>query len=447
MNAISASSAAARFHAPSASERWYVLGVMCLIYALNVADRYVVSTVLEPIRLELGLNDAGVAFLTGVPLALFYVSFGLPISWLADHRNRRNIVASALLLWSAFTVVCGLSRTYLQFLCARIGVGVGEAGGLPPSSSIVSDYFAAHRRPMAFTVLALGAPIGAWLAADVAGAIAHAYGWRAVFLALGVPGVALGALVLATIREPARGRLDAAGAHASAGSSLWSAAQFLWRQRAAFHVLMGCGICSLWGWGLIWWTPAFLMRMYGLDVGQAGAVTGPMHLFGGIAASVGTAWLLSRPFMRAPRRLLWLLAAGVSLATLPSFLAYWTHALWAAKLMLWLFIPAIYFFIGPCMGLLQNLAPARYRSMFIALSLLVGNVLNLIVAPQAVGLLSDYFAHGQPTDSASLRLALLILAPTGLWAVAHFCLAQRTIIADLARAGLGSAAAHAGATA
>jgi MFS family permease len=406
--------------------------MMCTIYAINIADRYVVSTVLEPIRLELRLTDAGVAFLTGVPLALFYVTFGLPISWLADRFNRRNILAAALILWSTFTVLCGLSRSYLQLLLARIGVGVGEAGGLPPSSSIVSDCFPADRRPMAFSVLALGAPIGAWLGADMAGAVAHAYGWRAAFLALGVPGVAMGILAYLTIREPTRGRLDAARADTS--SSLLGAVRYLWRQRAAFHVLMGCGVCSLWGWGLIWWTPAFLMRTYHLDVGEAGAVTGPIHLIGGMAATAGTAWLLSRPYMTAPRRVLWLLGAGVGFATVPSFIAYWTHTLWVSKLMLWLYIPAIYFFIGPCMGLLQNLAPAHLRSMFIALSLVVGNVLNLIVAPQAVGLASDFFAHGRATDAASLRLALLFLAPTGFWAVGHFYLAGSTVIADLRRA-------------
>jgi predicted MFS family arabinose efflux permease len=285
---------------------------------------------------------------------------------------------------------------------------------------------------MAFSVLALGAPIGAWLGADMAGAVAHAYGWRAAFLALGVPGLIMGILTYLTIREPTRGRLDAARADTSA--SLLGAMRFLWRQKAAFHVLMGCGVCSLWGWGLIWWTPAFLMRTYRLDVGEAGAVMGPIHLIGGIAATAGTAWLLSRPYMTAPRRVLWLLGAGVGIATVPSFIAYWTHTLWLSKLMLWLYVPAIYFFIGPCMGLLQNLAPAHLRSMFIALSLVVGNVLNMIVAPQAVGLASDFFAHGGPTDAASLRLALLLLAPTGFWAVAHFCLASRTVIADLRRA-------------
>jgi MFS family permease len=428
-----------RSQAPSSLERWYVLAMTCLIYAINIADRYVVSTVLEPIRLELRLTDAGVAFLTGIPLALFYVTFGLPISWLADRSNRRNILAAALVIWSAFTVLCGLSRTYWQFLLGRIGVGVGEAGGLPPSSAILSDCFPAERRPMAFTVLALGAPIGAWLGADMAGAVAHAYGWRAAFLVLGTPGLIAGIVVYFTIREPARGRLDAV--NETLKPSMLDSLRFLWSQRAAFHVLMTTGVCSLWGWGLIWWTPTFLMRTYDLNVGEAGAVTGPIHLIGGISASLGTAWLLSRPNMVDPRRVLWVLVVGVGFTTIPSFLAYWTHELWFAKCMLWIFIPAIYFYIGPCMGLLQNLAPHHMRSMFIAWSLLVGNVFNLIVAPQSIGMLSDWFARGHGADAASLRLALLILAPTGFWATWHAYRATKTVIQDQKRA-VGYATAH-----
>ena len=172
--------------APSSIERWYVLLIMCIGYAINIADRYVVTTVMESMRLELKLTDAGIAFLTGVPLAVFYVTLGIPLSWLADRSNRRNILSAALVTWSAMTAFCGLSQNYLQFLLARIGVGVGEAGGTPPANSIVADYFPAARRPMAMTVFALGAPLGAWMGADMAGFVANAYGWRAAFLALGI---------------------------------------------------------------------------------------------------------------------------------------------------------------------------------------------------------------------------------------------------------------------
>jgi len=421
-----------RSQAPSSIERWYVLTLMCLIYAINIADRYVVSTVLEPIRLDLHLDDAGVAMLTSWPLALFYVTCGIPISWLADRTNRRNILAVSLVMWSGFTALCGLSRGALQFALARIGAGIGEAGGTPPSTAIVSDCFPPDRRPMAMTVLALGAPIGAWIAADVAGAIARAYDWRHAFLALGVPGLIVGIVVYLTIREPARGRLDSIVEDLK--PSIKETWRFFRQQKAAFHVVMGGGVCALWGWGLMYWTPPFLMRTYHLDVGQAGAVTGNIHLIGGSLATVGTAWLLSRPSMADPRRVVWLMAGVVALTTIPSIIAYWTHSLIVAKIMFWIFIPAIYFYIGPCFGLLNNLSPCHMRSMFIAVSLLVANVFNLIVAPKLVGELSDWFAGGHGTDAASLRMAMLILAPTGFWAAYHLYAASKTILADQKRA-------------
>jgi predicted MFS family arabinose efflux permease len=418
----------AKVRAPSVVERWYVLTLMCLIYAVNIADRYVVSTVLEPIRLELHLGDTGVAFLTGVTLALFYVTLGIPISLLADRANRRNILAACLIIWSGFTAALGLSRNYLQFLLARIGVGAGEAGGTPTSCALLADFFPADRRPMAFTILALGAPIGAWLGSDMAGAVAHAYGWRSAFLALGIPGLILGFTVLLTVREPARGRLD--GIEKEQRASIPESLRFLWRQKAAIHSMMGAGVCALWGWGLIWWTPTFLMRTYNLNVGEAGAVTGHIHLVGGVIASLGTAWLLGRPFMVDPRRVCWVLTGGVALATIPSFIAFWTHSLPLAKAMFWIFIPAIYFYIGPCMAQVQNLAACHMRSVFAAWSGLCGNVFNLVVAPQVVGFLSDWYAGGHATDAASLRFGMLVLAPTGFWAAWHLYMTGRTIVQD-----------------
>ena len=418
--------------APTASPpslmRWYVLGIMCLGYAINIADRYVVTTVMEPMRLELNLTDSGIAFLTGIPLAVFYVTLGIPISWLADRANRRNILAGALVLWSGMTALCGLSQNYLQFMLARIGVGVGEAGGTPPANSIIADNFVAARRPMAMTVFALGAPLGAWMGADMAGAVANLYGWRAAFLVLGIPGLLLGIIVFLTIQEPQRGRLDASDQ--TARPTFKETMAFLWKQRAYFHVCMGGGVSALWGWGLIWFTPTFLQRAYHLNVGQAGGLIGPIHLIAGFAAIVATAWLLSRRFFDDPRHVCWLVAGGVALSTIPSFFAFYTHELWVAKLMFWLFIPAIYFYIGPAMALIQNLAPAKMRATFIAVSLLVANVLNLIVAPQAVGFMSDHFAGPAGADAESLRLALLILAPTGFWSAYHYWAATKTIVAN-----------------
>ena len=415
-------------HAASPMVRWYILAIMCLTYAINIADRYVVTTVMESMRLELHLTDSGIAFLTGIPLAVFYVTLGIPLSWLADKSNRRNILAAALVVWSAMTALCGSSQNYFQFLLARIGVGVGEAGGTPPANSIIADNFTAARRPMAMTVFALGAPLGAWMGADMAGSIANLYGWRAAFLVLGVPGLLLGLIVYLTIQEPERGRLDA-GDQAT-NVTFPQSMRFLWQQKACIHAIMGGGVYAFWGWGLMWFTPTFLQRAYHLNVAEAGAVTGPIHLVAGTLATLATAWALSRRIFDDPRNVIWLLVGGAVLATVPSFFAYYTHTLWVAKVMLWLFIPAIYFYIGPAMALIQNLAPAKMRATFIAISLLVANVLNLIIAPQAVGFMSDYFAGPGGADAESLRRALLVLAPTGLWAAYHYWVASQTIIEE-----------------
>ncbi len=417
---------------PSLAVRWYVLIVMCVVYAISIADRYVVSTVLDPIRKDLHLTDSGVALLTGAPLALFYVTFGIPISWLADRSNRRNILAASLVAWSAMSALCGLSRTSWQFMLARIGVGVGEAGGTPPANSIIGDYFPAGRRPMAMAIFALGAPIGAWMGADLAGWVANLYGWRAAFFVLGVPGVAIGLLVWATIREPERGRLDEVTD--AAAPTFWATMRFMLSQRASFHVMTGGALSAFWGWGLMYFTPTFIQREWSLSVGDAGAVVGPIHLIGGSLASLLTAWCCAHRAFTDPRRVVWLLAGVTAVCTVPSFLAYWTHSLPLATAMFWLFIPAIYFYIGPAMGLVQNLAPAGMRAMFIAVSLVSANVLNLIVAPWMVGWLSDRFGGAHGADAASLRLALLILAPTGFWAAFHYWRAARTIVEDQKRA-------------
>ncbi|GHC90557.1 spinster family MFS transporter [Novosphingobium pokkalii] len=418
--------------------QWYVLVLLSLVYAMNIADRYVITTVMESIRLDLKLTDSGVALLTGVALALFYVTIGIPVSALADRFSRRNIISGALLLWSGLTILTGLSSTFGQMLLARIGVGIGESGGTPPSTSMLADYFRPAQRPAALTVYALGSCLGAWIGADVAGRVADLYGWRHAFLALGVPGVVLAALIFLTVREPRRGMMDAPRAAPAAPEAprlpLWRALAFLLRQRATMHLMMGGAVTALWGWGLMWWTPTYLQRAYGLSAGQAGEILGPMHLIAGSLATVATAVLMTSRFMADPRRVLILMAGVVAVITVPSFFIYWTHDLAVAKLCLWLFVPAMYFYIGPSFGLLQNVVPAQMRATACALTLLMANIANLVIAPQFVGLVSDHVAAGHGADAASLRVALLILAPTGLWAAWHYWAATRNILAEQERA-------------
>lgn len=412
-------------------QRWYVLFVMMLVYTISIADRYVLSTLLGPISKDLNLSDTGAASL-GIPLALFYVTMGIPLSWLCDRTNRRNLLAASVAVWSLMTALTGFTRGYIDLLLARVGVGVGEAGGTPACNSIIADYFPADRRSMAMTIFALGAPIGAWLGSDIAGYVSNLYGWHSAFFVLGIPGILLAILIMVTIKEPKRGRLDAVVEEKA--PSVMETVRFLWSQKAAVHGMLGAGLSAFWGWGLMWFTPLFIQRTYGMDEGAAGSLLGEIYLVGGIAASLVTAYVVARPRFTNPRRIARLLAVVTAVATVPSFLAYYTYDLAVAKLMWWLFIPAIYFYIGPAMALCQNLAAPRMRGMAIAISLLIANVLNLIIAPAIVGGLSDYFAGPQGADAESLRLAQLILAPSGLWCAWHYWRAGKYIIEDQKRA-------------
>lgn len=405
------------FSAPR--DRWYVLGVLTLVYALNIADRFSISTLIEPIRLELHLSDGGVAFLTGVALALFYVTVGIPIASLADRANRRNILALALAIWSGMTALCGVSQNYWHLLLARFGVGIGEAGGTPPSTSILADKFPPARRPLALTIFALGASLGAWLGSSIAGAVAEKHGWRAAFLVLGAPGLFVAVVVWLTVREPRRAGLDSEAPQAAPRSSILETLRFIGRQRAALHLLIGGSVATFWSWGLMWWMPTFLVRSYHMSLGQAGAQLGRMHLLAGTAGTLLAGWLMSRPAAENPLHVTRLLALSTALTTVPSLLILCAQTQSVALSLLWIFVPAVYFYMGPVLGLLQNVVPAHMRATTCAILLFASNVANLVIAPQVVGWCSDWFADSFGAGQESLRWALFVIAPSGFWAAYH----------------------------
>jgi predicted MFS family arabinose efflux permease len=418
--------------AQAPADRWYVLGVLTAVYALNIADRFSISTVIEPIRKELHLSDGGVAAITGVALGVLYVTIGIPLAAFADRANRRNILVLALAVWSAMTTLCGFARTSWHLFLARVGVGIGETGGTPPSTSILADKFPPARRPMALTIYALGACLGAWLGSSVAGAAAQRSGWRAAFLVLGIPGLVLSAIVWLTVREPRRGALDSTPPLQP--SAFAATVRYIATQRSAVHLLVGGSVATLWSWGLIWWTPAFLQRSHQLSVGGAGELLGLMHLVAGTASTLLAGWLVARPAAADPRYVARLLAVVVAVTTIPSIGLYCVSSQGAATVLLWLFVPGVYFYIGPILGLLQNVIPANMRATACALLLFLANVGNLIVAPQLVGWLSDWFRDSFGAGPESLRWALLLLAPTGFWAAWHLWRSGVTIREDEARA-------------
>lgn len=422
--------------AKPARDRWYVLTLLTLVYAINIADRFSITTLIEPIRKELRLSDSEIGVLTGVALGLFYVLVGLPLSTLADRGNRQKILSAALAIWSLMTTLCGLAQNYWQVMLARFGVGVGEAGGTPPSTSILADKFDSRWRPWALSIFALGASLGSWIGTSVAGRIADGFGWRGAFLALGLPGIVAAVLVWFTVREPRRGQLDVTGI-STRSAGFGETLRYIYTHPAVLHFMIGASILTFWGWGLLWWMPAFLGRTHGLAVGEAGQTLGRMHLFAGTGVILLAAWLMTRAKAANAghilRLVMWVTLAGL----VPSILTFTVDRREIVVAMLWIFVPSLYFWLGPMFGVLQNIVPAGMRAQACAVFLFVTNVANLIVAPQVIGILSDGFQATCETGEDSLRWALAVCAPTGLWAVWHLWRCSQLLEAEAAAGDVG----------
>jgi predicted MFS family arabinose efflux permease len=413
----------------SVARRWYVLFMVMLVYALSIADRFVISTLIEPIKADLRLSDFSMAFLTGTALALFYVTAGLPLAYIADRTNRRGMVAVALAAWSVMTACCGIVQNFWQLLFARIGVGIGEAGGTPPSLSLLCDYFPWRRRALAMSVYSLGLSFGAMLGTS-AGYASDAWGWRSAFLLLGAPGILVAVIVWTTIREPRRGRLDQSPA---ARASMRETLRFTRHQPALLHSWMGMAVYSLWAWGLMWWTTSYLVRSHHMSVGDAGLAQSLMNGIGGTAMLLITMVVMGKLAKKDVRSVPLFAAAMIAIATVPSIIAYSATSTRLTLAMLWVFVTLSYAPFGPNFALVQNLVPASMRAQAAAIMLFLANVANLIIAPQVVGFVSDHLAAAY--GSESLRHALVPLAFLGFWSAWHYWQCAKYLPAGLQRAG------------
>lgn len=420
----------------AAWHRWYVLGILTGVYVSNIADRYVISALIEPIKADLKLSDTAIGFLTGTALAIFYTGMGIPLGVIADRVERRKLIALSIGIWSVMTAACGSAGTFLQLLFARMGVGIGEAGGTPASQSMLADIFPFSQRVVATSIYTLGAAAGSLLGSAAGGRIADAFGWRAAFLALAIPGVVMALLVRFTLREPRRGTLDRIAEPDT--PSFKQTLQFIRSQHSLLHVLAGGTVVTYWGWGLLWWTPAFLMRSHHMTTGEAGTLTGSICGIAGALGIVAGGLLIHRLGRKDARWQVWIVAIATFCATFASIGVYAVSDATTAKVLLWLFVPVAYLNLAPILSLTQSLVLPKMRALTCAIMIFGANVANLALAPQLIGVMSDAFLAKTAAGPDSLRRALILTALTGFWASYHFWAAGRSIRADLQRVGAGS---------
>jgi len=414
------------------SYRYYALGLLTVVYTFNFVDRQLLAILQESIKLELGLSDSQLGLLTGFAFALFYVVAGIPIARWADRSVRRNIVALAIGVWSLMTAVSGLAGNYMQLLAARVGVGVGEAGGSPPAHSMISDIFPPNRRATMLAVYSTGINFGILFGFLLGGWLNEFFGWRIAFLVVGAPGILVALIVRFTLSEPVRGFSENIKKDINT-PSLKEVLSVLWSRRSFRHLAMGAALSGFVGYGAGNWIAPFFIRSHGMATGELGTW---LALSAGIGGAMGTflSGFIADHLGKFDRRWYMWIPAVATLIMIPFFFAIFTVQSTRLALILYL-VPGFLatFFMGPCLAMTHGLVGLRMRALGSAILFFFLNIIGLGVGPWVIGALSDALApqHG----NQSLAYALLYVLPVmSLWCAMHYLLAARSIRADLAKA-------------
>lgn len=413
----------------SLSYKRYATILLLLIYIFNRADATIFVLLMEPIKQEFDLSDAGMGFLAGPAMVLVYALLGVPVARWADRSHRVNIMSGAIVFWSVIVMLTATAGKFWHLVLARIGVGVGEAGFTAVAQSVIADYHTPAERTRAMSIFMLGLPLGVFVTYLIGGWVNEIWGWRTAFLLAGAPGLVLAVMLKWTVAEPPRGFLSPATVQQPT-PPLRSVLATLWRRRALRHLTAALTLFYFMSGALGTWTVPFFIRTHGMSTGELGTW---LAFTGGLGGIVGV-WLSGRVFTwfniedpRAQLRLVALLAAV-------AWFSQMGILLWPTKTGALLLVAAhnvlTQFFFAPSYALMQSLCAPRMRATMISISVLAQSLAGSIIGTQLMGLMSDALAP-RFADQA-LRLGMLALTPMFLWIACHFWLAGRSVRQDLA---------------
>jgi MFS family permease len=400
---------------------YVVVLVLMLVYIFNFLDRQIMSILAIPIKADLNLSDTQLGMLTGLAFAIFYTTLGIPVAWLADRAKRTWIIAGACAIWSVFTALCGTATNFWQLLLFRIGVGAGEAGGSPPSYSLISDYFTPERRGTALAIYSLGVPVGSALGTALGGFVAAEYGWRVAFFSVGVPGVLLALLLLIVVREPKRGGMDvlAPGAEAHPPSPpLLQAVGSFFSNRTLLLTALSSGLSAFVGYAMLVWPPQYLSRVQGMSLQEIGFYYAVVTGFTSAVGTFGAGWLVDKFGRRNPRAYAYVPAAAFAIS-LPFYFGFLFAPNWQTSLA-FLAVPSLMnnMYLAPALAVVQNAVRPGQRTVSGALLLFVLNLIGLGGGPVYVGMVSDSLAGEYGVRS--LQYGLLALVPfVAVTVIAH----------------------------
>ena len=395
-----------------------MLGVLTFVYVLNFLDRQLLGILAKPIQDSLHISDGQLGLIGGLYFALFYCLIAIPVGWLADRTNRVTIVAIACAIWSAATITCGLAMSFPQLAAARMAVGFGEAGGVPPSYAIISDSFAPGQRGTAFGLYNLGPPIGAALGIAFGASIAAAFDWRHAFVAIGVIGLVTAALLKIIIREPARGAMDANAAPAPGKPAFYGTIAMFFANPLLVLTSIASGVTQLVTYGLGNFAVLFLIREKGMTLHQIAIWYALVVAFGMSGGMIASGRVIDR-LSRHSRRIYATAPAWSLAVALPFYVFFvWVPGWPLALVALTIAMMFNYFYLAASVALVQDEVRPDQRVLSGALLLLVMNLTGLGLGPTFVGTMSDFFAARHVPHA--LQLALYLLTPAYLVAIGLF---------------------------
>jgi MFS family permease len=359
-----------------------VLALLLIAYIFNYLDRQILGILAGPIIAELHFTDKQFGALSGPPFALLYSILGIPFALLADRTSRSRVIAAAVAFWSAFTGLCGTATSFWQFFIFRMGVGIGEAGGVAPSYALLADYFEPRRRARALAIFSLGVPIGLALGTLIGAYIAHAISWRAAFYTMGIAGVLLAPIMLIVVRDPPRG-------HEAGAVPIGQAFPILAKKPVFWLMAFAASSSSLCGYGLATWTPSVLERSFHMSLLARGQFMASVVFIGGCTGVFAGGWLADR-LGHLDRAWYARLPAIAWLITAPTFAAgLLAPNLWVAWPLLLIPNALNILWLGPVVTAVQHLVPRRMRATASASFLLINNLIGLGVGPYLIGAISD----------------------------------------------------------
>lgn len=455
--ATTAETAAAPLY--SKGYRAWLLTVLLLTNAMNLADRQGIAAVAQAVKVDLKFSDSQMGLLQGLAFAIFYSLLSLPIARLAERRSRTKIIAVSLSIFGAMVALCGTATSFWRLLLCRIGVASGVAGFGPPSSSLISDHYPKDQRASVMSIMWLGAPIGVVAGSIFAGWMTEHHGWRAAFVAIGLPALAISLLAFLTLREPPRGMSDPEARTQGPPPSLWTVLTFLFAKPSFRHVLIGCGIAATAMNAIGQFLGQFLLRTYHLGFAEAGRMLGLVAGFamasGLLLGGFGVDWA-----GRIDKRwYVWLPAIGLALAT-PGFLLGFNQSSLPATVAVLIFAHTVLFvYYTPSLAIAQNMVGPSMRASSAFVVSLVLSLVGIGVGPTLAGFLSDFSARrafplgdyaslcpggaalaseaarlGEACSRASaqgLKQAMIVVSLLFVWAAFHYVLASRTLRRDL----------------